>query len=59
VPRIAASVPVPIAIWRILRVGEHRDRSAFERVTFFAVFLLIATAACELVAFAVLPVAAR
>jgi 1,4-dihydroxy-2-naphthoate octaprenyltransferase len=48
---IASAIPVPIALWRIVRIGEHRDRDAYERFTFFAVFLLVATAACQLVAF--------
>lgn len=48
----AAALPLPIAVWRVARIAEHRDRARFERLTFFAVFLLVATAACELVAFA-------
>lgn len=48
---LAAAIPLPIAIWRTIRIAEHRDRDAFERLTFFAVFLLVATAACELLAF--------
>jgi 1,4-dihydroxy-2-naphthoate octaprenyltransferase len=47
----AAAIPVPIALWRARRIADHHDRGAFERLTFFAVFLLVATAACELVAF--------
>ncbi|MGN6109198.1 MAG: prenyltransferase [Kofleriaceae bacterium] len=46
----AAAIPAPIAAWRIARISDHRDPSAFERLTLFAVFLLVATAACELVA---------
>jgi 1,4-dihydroxy-2-naphthoate polyprenyltransferase len=48
---LAAAIPLPIALWRALRIAEHHDRNSFERLTFFAVFLLVATAACELVAF--------
>lgn len=48
---VVAATPIPIALWRILRIADHRDRDAFERLTFFAVFLLVATAACELIAF--------
>jgi 1,4-dihydroxy-2-naphthoate octaprenyltransferase len=47
---LAMLVPAPIAIWRIARLGDHADRSAFERLTFFAVFLLVATSAAALVA---------
>ncbi|HEU4612975.1 MAG TPA: prenyltransferase [Kofleriaceae bacterium] len=47
---LAMLVPAPIAIWRISRLGDHADRSAFERFTFFAVFLLVATSAAALVA---------
>jgi 1,4-dihydroxy-2-naphthoate polyprenyltransferase len=50
---MAAALPLPIALWRIVRIADHRDPGAFERLTFFAVFLLIATAACELAAFVV------
>ena len=49
---LAAALPVPVALWRIARIAaDHRDPSAFGRLTFFAVFLLVATAAAELVAF--------
>jgi 1,4-dihydroxy-2-naphthoate polyprenyltransferase len=50
-PKVAlmAAAPLPIAVWRTLRISEHRDRTAFERTTFFAVLLLVATATCELV----------
>ena len=51
---LAGVVPVPIAIWRAIRVADHRNRDAFEQLTFFAVFLLVATAICELVAFSLL-----
>lgn len=50
----AAAIPLPIAAWRALRIAEHRERAAFERLTFFAVFLLVATSACQLGAFVVL-----
>lgn len=46
----AAAVPLPVAIWRMVRIVDHRDRAAFERLTFFAVALLVVTAAAELVA---------
>jgi 1,4-dihydroxy-2-naphthoate polyprenyltransferase len=48
---LAAAIPLPVAVWRALRIAEHHDRDAFERLTFFAVFLLVATGVCELVAF--------
>jgi hypothetical protein len=41
-------IPAPIALWRIARIRDHADPSAFERLTFFAVFLLVATSACAL-----------
>ncbi len=50
---IACAIPAPVALWRIIRIADHRDRDAFERLTFFAVFLLVATSACELAAFVV------
>lgn len=51
----AAMIPAPIAIWRVLRVAvDHRDPLAYERLTFFAVFLLVATSAAMLVAFVTL-----
>ena len=51
---VVGAIPIPIALWRIIRIAEHRERAAFERFTFFAVFLLVTTAACELIAFAAL-----
>jgi 1,4-dihydroxy-2-naphthoate polyprenyltransferase len=49
---LAAALPAPVALWRIARItADHRDPSRFERMTFFAVFLLVATSAAELVAF--------
>jgi 1,4-dihydroxy-2-naphthoate octaprenyltransferase len=41
-------VPAPIALWRILRLRDHADRDAFERLTFFAVFLVVVTSAAAL-----------
>ena len=49
---LAGALPVPVALWRVMRIADHRNRDAFERLAFFAVFLLIATAVCELIAFA-------
>ena len=48
---LAAAIPVPLAAWRIARISDHRERAGFERLTLFAVVLLVVTAACELVAF--------
>jgi 1,4-dihydroxy-2-naphthoate octaprenyltransferase len=45
---LAMLVPAPIAVWRISRLADHADRNAFERLTFFAVFLLVATSAAAL-----------
>jgi 1,4-dihydroxy-2-naphthoate octaprenyltransferase len=47
---LAGLAPAPVAVWRIARASEHRDPSSHERLTFFAVALLIATAAAELAA---------
>lgn len=43
------TVPAPIAIWRIVRIAEHAERAAFERLTFWAVFLLVSTSGLALV----------
>jgi 1,4-dihydroxy-2-naphthoate octaprenyltransferase len=51
---LLACAPAPIALWRSARVSEHGDPAAFERLTFAAVFLLVATTACELAGFLVL-----
>lgn len=51
---LAGAVAAPIAIWRVSRLADHADPTAFERLTFFAVFLLVATSACQLAAFALL-----
>jgi 1,4-dihydroxy-2-naphthoate octaprenyltransferase len=48
VTSLAMVIPAPIALWRIARIRDHADPSAFERLTFFAVFLLVATSACAL-----------
>ena len=47
---LLAALPAPFAVWRIARVADYRDAAAFERLTFGAVTLLVATSACELVA---------
>jgi 1,4-dihydroxy-2-naphthoate octaprenyltransferase len=46
---LAGLLPLPMAVWRIMRVGEHRERAAHERLTFAAVALLVATSSAELV----------
>lgn len=48
---LVTAIPLPVALWRVARIAEHRDRGAFERLTFGAVFLLVATTACALAAF--------
>lgn len=50
---LVAAIPLPVAIWRVLRIADAHDRSAHERLTFGAVFLLVATSACELAGFIV------
>ena len=49
---LAGALLAPIGTWRIARVAEHRDASAFERLTFFAVLLLVGTTGAELAGFA-------
>jgi 1,4-dihydroxy-2-naphthoate octaprenyltransferase len=45
---LAMLVPAPIAMWRVARLRDHADPSAYERLTFFSVFLLVATSAAAL-----------
>jgi 1,4-dihydroxy-2-naphthoate polyprenyltransferase len=45
---IALAIPAPIAIWRMTQIADHADATAFERLTFWAVFLLVATSALAL-----------
>jgi 1,4-dihydroxy-2-naphthoate polyprenyltransferase len=47
---VAAALPVPLALWRIARSGDHRDVARYEQLTFGAVALLITTGAAELAA---------
>jgi 1,4-dihydroxy-2-naphthoate octaprenyltransferase len=49
--RIAAcaALPAPLAGWRVARIADHRDPAAYEQLTLFAVLLLVATSAAELV----------
>ncbi|MEP6861608.1 MAG: prenyltransferase [Deltaproteobacteria bacterium] len=47
---LITALPAPFAAWRIARVADHRDPTTFERLTFGAVALLVATSACELAA---------
>ncbi len=49
---IAATLPTPLAAWRVAGIADAADPKAHERLTFFAVFLLIGTSLAELVAFA-------
>jgi 1,4-dihydroxy-2-naphthoate polyprenyltransferase len=48
---LAAAIPAPIALWRIVRIADHSDPSAYERLTFFAVLLLVATSGATAIAF--------
>jgi 1,4-dihydroxy-2-naphthoate octaprenyltransferase len=45
---IAMLLPAPVAIWRIVRLRDHANRDAFERLTFAAVFLVVATSLAAL-----------
>jgi len=47
---LGGALPAPFAIYRVMRGSDHREPSAFERLTFGAVALLVATSACELAA---------
>ena len=49
-----AALLAPLAGWRIARIAEHRDPAAYERLTMFAVTLLVATSIAELVGAATL-----
>jgi 1,4-dihydroxy-2-naphthoate octaprenyltransferase len=49
-----AALPAPVAVWRIARSAEHRDPTAHERLTLFAVALLVATSLAELIGAATL-----
>ncbi len=50
---IAATLPVPLAAWRLARIAEDKT-TGLEAVTGFGVMLLMGTAAAELAAFATL-----
>ncbi|HSD88496.1 MAG TPA: prenyltransferase [Kofleriaceae bacterium] len=47
---LAMTVPAPIAAWRIVRIADYADPSAHERLTFWAVALLVMTSAATLAA---------
>jgi hypothetical protein len=47
---LALLVPVPIAVWRIIALADHANRDAYERLTFAAVALVVATATSALIA---------
>jgi len=44
-----AALSAPVAAWRVARIAEHRDPAAYDRLTSFAVVLLVATCSGELV----------
>jgi 1,4-dihydroxy-2-naphthoate octaprenyltransferase len=48
----AAALPLPFAAWRVARIADHRDRAAFDRLASWAITLLVATSAAELIGFA-------
>lgn len=48
---VAAMIPVPLALWHLLQPIDRDDAAARERLTVFAVLLLVTTATAELVAF--------
>ena len=45
---VAAALLAPIAVWRIARARDCHDRSSHERMTFYAVALLVAASLAEL-----------
>jgi len=47
---LAGLATLPIAVWRVTRIADHRDPAAWEQLGFWSVALLIATAIAELVA---------
>lgn len=53
-----AALLAPLAAWRIARIADHRNPAAYERLTLFAVALLVATSLAELVGAATLWLAA-
>ena len=48
---LMAALPAPLALWRILRIADHRVADGHARMTFFAVLLLISTTGCMLLGF--------
>jgi 1,4-dihydroxy-2-naphthoate polyprenyltransferase len=46
----ALVLPAPLAIWRIASISDHGEPAGYERLTLFAVFLLVATSATALAA---------
>jgi 1,4-dihydroxy-2-naphthoate octaprenyltransferase len=51
---LAMVLPAPVAVWRIVRIGDHADPTAYERLTFWAVTLLVGTSALTLAAWVTL-----
>jgi 1,4-dihydroxy-2-naphthoate octaprenyltransferase len=49
---IAATLPVPLAAWRLSRIKDDANEAGFEHLTLFGVMLLMGTSIAELVAFA-------
>ncbi len=47
---LAGAASLPIAAWRCVRIADHRDPSAWERLGFWAIAVLMTTAMAELVA---------
>lgn len=47
---LCGALPLPLAIWRMLRIADHADPGAYERLTLFAVMLLVTTSAAETLA---------
>lgn len=47
---LAAALPVPIAAWQVVRIADHSESANHEKLTFFAVLLLVTSSAAELAA---------
>jgi 1,4-dihydroxy-2-naphthoate octaprenyltransferase len=48
-PARLALVLAPVALWRAIAIGDGSNAAAHDRIGFFAVALVIATAAVELI----------
>ena len=47
---LAMASPAPLALWQIMQIRDHGNPATFERMTLFAVMLMVLTATCALAA---------